>query len=64
MLIVGGREMETDSVSVRDRIEGDLGSMPVAEAVAKLQGEINARTVRQTFSGSAGFADRGTQNQY
>lgn len=64
MLIVGGREMETDSVSVRDRIEGDLGSMPVAEAVAKLQGEINARTVRQTFSGSAGFVDRGTQNQY
>ena len=64
MLIVGGREMETDSVSVRDRIEGDLGSMPVAEAIAKLQGEINARTVRQTFSGSAGFVDRGTQNQY
>ena len=64
MLIVGGREMETDSVSVRDRIEGDLGSMPVAEAIAKLQGEINARTVRQPFSGSAGFVDRGTQNQY
>ncbi len=64
MLIVGGREMETDSVSVRDRIEGDLGSMPVAEAIAKLQGEITARTVRQTFSGSAGFVDRGTQNQY
>ena len=64
MLIVGGREMETDSVSLRDRIEGDLGSMPVAEAVSKLQTEINARTVRQTFSGSAGFVDRGTQNQY
>ena len=47
MLIVGGREMEQGAVSVRDRIEGDLGSMPVEEALAKLKKEIELKTIRQ-----------------
>ncbi len=29
MFVVGGREMENGQVSVRDRIEGDLGAMSV-----------------------------------
>lgn len=47
MLIVGGREMEQGTVSVRDRIEGDVGAMPVDEAVAKLNEEIKQKTIRQ-----------------
>jgi threonyl-tRNA synthetase len=64
MLIVGGREMEEGTVSVRDRIEGDLGSMSTAEAVAKFQAEVADRTVRQTFSSDAGLGDRGSKNEY
>lgn len=64
MLVVGGREVEQGTVAVRDRIEGDLGAMPVQDAIAKLQEETRARTVRQTFTSSVGLGDRGTQNAY
>ena len=30
MLVIGGREMEEGSVSIRDRIDGDIGSLPIA----------------------------------
>ena len=64
MFVVGQREMETDSVAVRDRLEGDQGTMPVAAAIAKLQTEIADRTVRKTFSGSAALGDRASDNEY
>ncbi len=64
MLVVGGREVEQGTVAVRDRIEGDLGAMPVQDAIVKLQEETRARTVRQTFTSSVGLGDRGTQNAY
>ena len=64
MLIVGGREMENGEVSVRDRIDGDLGAMPVTDALAKFQDEIENRLVRKTFSGSAGLVSRDAQNEY
>ena len=47
MLIVGGRDVENGTVSVRDRIDGDLGAMPIDEALAKLQKEVAERTIRQ-----------------
>ncbi len=47
MFVAGGREMETDSVAVRDRLEGDLGSMTVAAATEKLLEEIASRKVRK-----------------
>ncbi len=50
MFVVGGREMETGSVAVRDRIAGDLGSMSLDDALARLKKEISARTVRQVAS--------------
>lgn len=46
MFIVGGREMEQGTVSVRDRIEGDVGAMPADEAAAKLLAEIKSKTIR------------------
>ncbi len=48
MLVVGQREAEEGTVSVRDRIEGDLGSMPVAEALTRLTVEVKDRRIRQT----------------
>jgi len=58
MFVVGPKDMEAGTVSVRDRIEGDLGAMPVANAIEKLLAEARTRQVRQvarqpvTFSGS------------
>ncbi len=47
MFVIGGREAEEGKVSVRDRLDGDLGAMPLAAAVDKLQAEIRAKTVRR-----------------
>jgi len=47
MLVVGGKDQENNTVSVRDRIDGDLGAMPIADAIAKLQQEVAERRIRQ-----------------
>ena len=47
MLIVGGRDVENGTVSIRDRIEGDLGAMSIDDALSKLQTEVSERTIRQ-----------------
>lgn len=64
MMIVGPRDAENGTVSVRDRIDGDLGAMTVAEAIAKLQSEIDAKTVRKTYGSNAGLGERGAGNEY
>ncbi|MFO0952545.1 MAG: threonine--tRNA ligase [Isosphaeraceae bacterium] len=46
MLVVGGKESETGTVSYRDRHDGDKGALPLAEAVEKLRAESAARTSR------------------
>ncbi len=40
MLIIGEKEVESGCVGVRARKEGDIGAMPVAEFIAKLEDEI------------------------
>jgi threonyl-tRNA synthetase len=64
MFIIGGREMESETVAVRDRLIGDLGAMKIDEALAKMQTEIAAKEVRQSFGGNAGLGESGTENQY
>jgi threonyl-tRNA synthetase len=64
MFIVGGREQESGQVSVRDRIEGDLGSKDLDEALAMLRREVDARTVRKTYSGDAGLSEKSTGHEY
>jgi threonyl-tRNA synthetase len=44
MLVVGAKEAEAGTVSVRHRSKGDLGPKPLAEAVAALQQETASRT--------------------
>ncbi len=53
MAVVGPKEAEAGHVALRDRIDGDLGSMPIAEAIEKLKNEVATRTVRQAVKGSA-----------
>ena len=64
MFVVGGREMENGAVSIRDRIEGDLGSHKLEDAIVKLQSEVDAKTVRQSFDSDAVLGDRGSKNEY
>jgi len=47
MFVVGAKEAEAESVAYRDRVEGDLGVMPVAQALARVQTEIDQRTFHQ-----------------
>jgi threonyl-tRNA synthetase len=45
MLIVGAKEAEAGTVSVRHRSKGDLGPKPLAEVVAALQEEVTTRSL-------------------
>jgi threonyl-tRNA synthetase len=62
-MFIIGRELAEGKVSVRDRLEGDLGPMPIEEAIARLQAEVAAKTVRQVVKTSAGIASRGVENE-
>jgi len=44
MAVVGNQEMETNSLSVRTRASGELGSLPVAEVTEKLADAIGDRS--------------------
>jgi len=45
MLVVGAKEAEAGTVSVRHRSKGDQGAKPLAEVVAALQKEIESRQI-------------------
>ncbi len=66
MLVVGGKEAESETVSYRDRIDGDRGSMGLKEAVAQLKAESDSRAIRQVAPpvAPAGEDDRGEQHSY
>jgi threonyl-tRNA synthetase len=48
MLVVGLKEAESESVSFRDRLDGDLGAMPLSQAIDRLSAERASRQTRQT----------------
>ena len=66
MLVVGPKEAEQRAVAVRDRIDGDLGVMPIEQALAKLRDEVDRRVVRQVIKSQfAGLeSDSGAQHEY
>lgn len=64
MFVIGEKDQNAQTVSLRDRIDKDLGAMPVADAISRLQSEISERTVRQTFGGSAGLGELNGRNEY
>lgn len=61
MLVVGDKEQSAGTVSVRDRVDGDLGAMSVAEAIKRLDEEVKERRIRQVNTASAGLTERGAQ---
>ncbi|QDU80421.1 Threonine--tRNA ligase [Polystyrenella longa] len=66
MIIVGPKEAEENGVSLRDRLEGDLGTMPFEEALARLKQEVAEKTIRQVVKSSfAGLeSNEGVENEY
>jgi threonyl-tRNA synthetase len=47
MLVVGDKERTAGTVAVRSRGEGDLGAVPVAEFLARLEREIKNKVVAE-----------------
>ncbi len=47
MLVVGEKEQSAGTVSVRDRVEGDVGALPLAELLSRLQTEVREKRIRQ-----------------
>jgi threonyl-tRNA synthetase len=65
MFVVGEKDRDAATVAVRDRLDGDLGPMALADAIGKLQAEIAAKTVRQVATTeAAGLSDRDSQHEY
>ena len=64
MLVVGKREQELGTVAVRDRIDGDLGPMPLAEAIAKFRQEITDHTIRNVVKTTAGLGSDKAKHTY
>ncbi len=46
MLIVGPRDAESGTVSVRPRVGDDLGAMPILDAIEKFSREVDEKSVR------------------
>lgn len=65
MAVVGPRDAEAGTLSLRDRVEGDLGALSIDETITKLKAEIDDKIVKQKFSNTA--EDPGnetTENEY
>jgi len=45
MLILGGKEAEAGTVSVRHRSKGDLGPRPIAQFIADLRQEVDSHSI-------------------
>ncbi len=61
MLVVGEKEQAAGTVSVRDRVDGDLGARPVAEVLELLSREVAEKRIRQVSTATAGLADTGAK---
>lgn len=60
MFVVGKKEAEQGTVSIRDRIESKtIGVKPLAEAIAQLQEEVSSLRIRQAVKSSFGGFEEG-----
>jgi threonyl-tRNA synthetase len=64
MLVVGEQDRDNGTVTVRDRIDGDLGPAPLDEAIARLLEEVASKRVRQVASAGAAVVAKATGNEY
>ncbi len=64
MFVVGPRDAENGTVSVRDRLDGDQGAMSIDEAIAKLQQEVADRVVRVKHKSDVSLVGDRVDNEY
>jgi threonyl-tRNA synthetase len=65
MVVVGEKDAQNGTVTLRDRIDGDLGAMPLEAALSKLREEVEAKTVRQVADASGpAVVERGAKGEY
>ncbi len=64
MFVVGPRDAEAGTVSLRDRTEGDLGAIPLADAITRLADEVRERRVRQKFQTGVDLSAASVKNEY
>lgn len=61
MLVVGEKEVAGGTLAVRDRVDGEKGSMPVDEVLALFEAEVKRKSIRSTSSAIAEITDRGAK---
>jgi threonyl-tRNA synthetase len=61
MLVVGEKEQAAGTVAVRDRVDGDLGAMPLSAFLARITAEQQEKRIRQVSTGNAGLDDTGAR---
>jgi threonyl-tRNA synthetase len=53
MLVVGEKEQAAGAAAVRDRIDGDLGALPLAEVIARFTDEVRSKRIREVSKATA-----------
>lgn len=61
MLVVGEKEMAANTVAVRDRVDGDLGSMSMDDLLKRLEKEVKEMTIRQVSTATANLTESGAK---
>ena len=54
MLVVGEKEAAAGTVAVRDRVDGDLGALPLAEVIERLTREVESADDPADLDGHGG----------
>jgi len=57
MLVVGEKEQSAGAVAVRDRVDGDLGALPLAQLVSRFENEVRERRIREVSKGTAAMGE-------
>jgi threonyl-tRNA synthetase len=61
MLVIGDKEQSAGTVAVRDRLDGDLGAMPLEQLAARFEAEVREKRIRQVTAATAGLSDTGAK---
>jgi threonyl-tRNA synthetase len=61
MLVVGEKEQAAGTVALRERVEGDIGTLTLAQVIERLDREIREKRLPPICSGSAGIGAGGTK---
>jgi threonyl-tRNA synthetase len=57
MLVVGEKEQSAGAVAVRDRVDGDLGALPLAQLVSRFENEVREKRIREVSKGTAAMGE-------